>query len=1642
MKKIYNLFALVSIIIAGSTFKASAQATPVCTTLNTSWEPGFEVTDYIYGANRFTITGYSGSNLNDPNIQTAINTFTGYALRAPTIPTVNMQQGGSYASSVFWNINAIHQFEEVWIDFNDDGIFSAGEAVAPILGWNPVTTPNPTNFNITIPPTANPGVHLMRMRAIWEVNATDIGSNPAFVDPCLFQWGAVNPQYWSGTCTDYYVNISTPCPFTISASNSGPVCFGGNVTLTGATSAPTYAWTGPSGYSSSSLVSSLTGITGAQVGLYSLTASNGTCTATVTTNVSLLPGTTVPTVTPSSASICNGNNVTLTAAAGSSACSTPILSENFNAGLGSFTITNVVGSPATYFKLWTPPGYPGTVVPGDGTQYVEASPDAVVGANLNTTLTSPSFSTVGYTSATLTFDQYLETWINDVDDLVQYSIDGGTTWVTLVNYFTGTSGVIVGNSTFIPGAPNTTIVLPPAAVGVPNVKVRWNYITNWGFWWAIDNVTVSGTAPGSLSWSPTTFLYTDPLFTVPYIAGTFTNTVYVHPTTVSVPTVIVYSATATSSCAACSSYGTSTVTINPGTAPISGGGIMCNGSSITLSDVTVGGTWSTTPGTGGVTVGSSTGIVTATAAGTATVFYTIPGGCSASTIITVTALPTAILGPSVVCVGQSINLTDPVTGGAWTSTNVAAGTINSVTGVLTGVATGTTTITYSFSTSCYQVANVTVNPLAPISGTPVVCTGLLITLSDAVPGGTWSSSVSGIGAIGSTSGFLTGVTPGNTTIVYTTPANCITSVIATVNPSPVSISGTSSMCLGQVAFMSDASGGGAWSSSNTGTATIIAVSGFVSAVGVGTTTISYTLPAGCSATKTLSVNPVPAAISGSAQLCSGLTETLSDATAGGGWSSSDPSVAGIDPVSGFVTGYTAGTTIITYLLPTGCSATLILTVNTSPLAIVGNHNLCLGLNTQLTDPTAGGTWSSSNPAVASIGSASGLAMGNAYGTSTITYTLSAGCTATTDITVNAVPAAINGTMSACMGTSTTLTDASGGGTWSSSSPGIASIGALTGVVTAIASGTTTISYAFISSGCYATTVFTVNAPPVAISGTPAICQGSSLTFVDGSGGGAWSSSNPLVATVGPTGLVSGIAPGIATISYTLPTTCYSTYTTTVEAAPTAINGPATVCVSSTVTLTDAVTGGNWSVVAGSGTASISASSGIITGLTPGTVVVSYITCSSVSRTMSVNPLPTAILGEGSVCAGSSTTVSDATPGGTWSITGASISPTGVVTGLSIAVGATVTYTLPTGCFVTVPINVFPIPSAILGVDSVCPGSSVILSDTTAGGVWSSSDGTVALSIAYSGEVRGIVPGNVTITYTLVSGCYKTMPFKVETPIPVFLNVGASPADSFLCHNTPVTLTATVTPTITGGMPSFVWELFGSYIGAGNPYTYNPTHGDFLTCVMTMNDACVTPAVVSKDVVLNVWPQGGPVVVLSCTQPDTASYMGEVYTFYTTVTFGGPSPTYQWYVNNAPVGGATGPVFTTHIYNENDSVYCVVNGNSPCDTGSFIGTSNGKIIYGQGWLSVSTVQTGNNGLSLFPNPNTGSFTLSGKVSDGQDKEVTLEVTDMLGRTVYTGNTIPQNGAIKAEIKLGNQASGSYLLRVNTETGTQTFHFVVQ
>ena len=682
-------------------------------------------------------------------------------------------------------------------------------------------------------------------------------------------------------------------------------------------------------------------------------------------------------------------------------------------------------------------------------------------------------------------------------------------------------------------------------------------------------------------------------------------------------------------------------------------------------------------------------------------------------------------------------------------------------------------------------------PSSPvISGVTTTCAGSTTSLSSTTTGGTWTSSNPSVASIGSASGIVTGVALGTTTISYFTSSGTASAVV-TVNLSlsAGTITGAATLCNGSTTDLTDAVGGGSWNSGNTLVATVDAT-GIVTGVATGTATIYYSISGSCgtaTATRIVTVSPTVSAgtISGAASVCGGSTIALTDAVTGGSWSSLSPGVASVG-TSGIVTGVSAGTTIISYSVSNSCgttaAATRVVTVNGAPNAgtIAGSTMLCVGSTTTLTDVATGGTWSSGSPAIASV-STTGLVTPVGVGTATISYTVTNSCggaTATRIVTVNALPVAgtITGSTVLCSGATAAVTDAAPGGSWSSASPAVATIGTA-GLVTGLATGTTAISYTVtnVCGSAVATHLVTVNTTPTAgtISGVTTLCSGGTTPLTDAAAGGSWYSSNSLIAAVNATGAVTGVATGTATISYTISNSCGSaTATTTVSVGGSAsagtITGLSSVFVSSTITLTDAVSGGTWA--ASNGNATVSAT-GVVTGLANGTVIISYTiisSCGTVAATKVVSVSDasvSAISGYSSaICAGQSSGFWDVTTGGTWGIspvTIATVSPTGVVTGISAGT-ATLSYTFG-GSIVTTVVTIAPSPAAITGPDSICVGSSVQLTDPTPGGVWSS--GVPAkITVTTTGFITctNHSETNVPIYYTMSNGCRAVQSFVTDS----------------------------------------------------------------------------------------------------------------------------------------------------------------------------------------------------------------------------------------------------------------------------------------
>ena len=715
--------------------------------------------------------------------------------------------------------------------------------------------------------------------------------------------------------------------------------------------------------------------------------------------------------------------------------------------------------------------------------------------------------------------------------------------------------------------------------------------------------------------------------------------------------------------------------------------------------------------------------------------------------------------------------------------------------------------------------------------------------------------------------------------------------------------------------------------------------------------------------------------------------------------------------------------------------------------IVGPTIICLRSTTTLTDPTGvtGGTWTSADPTIASVNSTTGAVTGVTLGSTTITYTINPYCGSTyvtAPITVISIPSPITGPDSVCAGGTDTLADATGGGTWSSSTPTIAAIGSMGDITTFTAGGVVIITYS--DGSCSVTRTFTVNPNPSPIVGPTTVCKFDSIAVTDALPGGVWTSTVPGAATVGSSsGIITGRASGATDIVYTSPYGCVSPpfiVNITIPALP--ITGPHVVCQGSAIVLNDLVGGGTWAT--SSSTAAPVSTGGVVTAILPGVVNISYTTsaCPTQNYPVTINPLPSIITGPTTICIGYVTVLSDSAAGGVWSSSNPEIviSPVGDVTSDSLGAISTITYTLPTTCNISTVVNVNNGPGGITGPDSICVGATATFTDPTAGGTWTTTDLAIADIVDTSGVIGGVSGGNVTISYTLPSGCNATKLFTVNPLLAGSVSI-VSGLTGIICDGTPDTLTALP---VNGGAPTYLWEVFSdtgrTHSDTASSFVDISVHGDVIMLFMMPHNICALHDTVGDTLALNVYPYNtAPIVSITTTSDTIVTYLGEAVTFFSNVTWAGAAPTYQWYLNGGIIAGATNTSYEALVYT--DGTYtCQVTGYAPCDTTLPLtpGVSNGITIHAS-YLGVHTAAQSANDLSLLPNPNNGTFMLRGTVSTVN--EVNYEVTDVLGRTILSGKTTPQKGIIEQQINIGDVASGTYLLQVKTDTGNETFHFVV-
>lgn len=634
------------------------------------------------------------------------------------------------------------------------------------------------------------------------------------------------------TCASLPVDVTT---ISADAGTAQTMCTGDSVTLT-VTGTGSYLWS-VGGLTTSSIV-----VKPAVSTTYTVTVTNGSCTAqdTVNVNVTSFADATITT----SGTLCTGQVPFALSAvdAGGTWSGSGIT----NTGTGMFS--PVIAGPGPHQIIHT---FSGTCGDADTTVITVAT-----SANATITPVGPYCSNVA--PVTLT------------------AANAGGTWSGLGITNTGTgefSPAIVGAGTYtvvytiagICGDDDTiSITINPA--NNPTITSTGPYCTSVSF------VTLTAASAGG-TWSGQGITNTSTGQFSPSLAGNGTFSV-------------MYTSTGV-----CSSTDTASITVGTSAnATITSAGPFCSSvSNVILNAATAGGTWSgsgiTNPATGAFSP-SSLG------PGSYNVIYAIAGVCGSSDTlgITINAASNATInaaGPYCSSV-SSITLGAATAGGTW----AGQGVTNAFTGTFSpsSVGAGSWDVVYSISGSCgdtdtltivvNNAANASIDPVGPYCYTDGA-----VVLTAADNGGVWT----GNGITNTTTGaFDPGFAgPGTHLITYTITGSCgdtATMTIVVDSIRDASILSTPSYCDNIAPFaLSAATSGGTWSGAgitNPSTGLFNPAT-----AGTGDHTIIYSIPGSCgnADTANIRINDSPdVAMTGTIESCTGSYDGTASATVTGG----------------------------------------------------------------------------------------------------------------------------------------------------------------------------------------------------------------------------------------------------------------------------------------------------------------------------------------------------------------------------------------------------------------------------------------------------------------------------------------------------------------------------------------------------------------------------------------------------------------------------------------------------------------------------------------------------------------------------------------------------------------------------------------
>jgi len=867
--------------------------------------------------------------------------------------------------------------------------------------------------------------------------------------------------------------------------------------------------------------------------------------------------------------------------------------------------------------------------------------------------------------------------------------------------------------------------------------------------------------------------------------------------------------------------------------------------------------YTTTWSSGGSIVG--TPVSTTVTPGTTTTYTASVldnNGCASNSVTTVAVNPLPVVGvnSATICAGQQ---TATLTANGATSYTWSPGTgLSGTTGTSVTANPGATTVytsTGEDANLCLSTATTTVTvnglPIVVVNSATICATQQTATLT---AGGANTYSWSPGTGLSATSGSVVNATPA-TTITYTVTGTDINSCVntetttVTVNSLPVIALTNGVICNGSSVTLN---AGGAVTYTWAPAGSLSSANGN-NVTAFPSVTTNYTVVGtdanGCfnGDTTTVTVVGNPTVTVASATICAGGSTTL---TANGAvtyvWSPG----TGLSATTGSSVAANPGTTQDYTITGTvgSCTAvaTCTVTVNPLPLVAVNTGTICLGQQTATL--TAGGASTYSWSPAGGLSATSGTSVDATPGSTTV-YTVTGtdlnNCvsTATSTVTVNALPVVNVNSGLICAGASMTLN--AGGASTYTWSPGTGLSTTSGASVTANPASTTVYTISGTDANtctASATSTVTVVGNPTVSVNNASICLGQQTATLTAGGATSysWSPATGLSSTSGSPVLAN---PG-ATTSYTIigttgTCTAITTCTVSINQLPLVAVTSSVICNNDSALLNaNGASTYTWSTMATG--SSITVSPSVTTNYT--VVGTDGNGCfNGAVATVTVNPLPNVTVNNATICNGSSTilTANNAVVC-TWS----------PATGLSAVVGNsvnaspssstqyTVTGTDANGCSNTAVSSVIvnPLPNVTVNSATICAGKTTTLAASGANSYnWNPGTGlsssTVANPIASPASTT-----SYTVTGTDINNCTNTAsatvsvnPLPVVNAIPPFSS-GCAPVCVDFSNNGTTSTSATYSWTLGNGTVSNSQTPQACYSNAGT-FTVSLTVTDSNGC---------------------------------------------------------------------------------------------------------------------------------------------------------------------------------------------------------------------